>query len=101
MRTLVIPPQQDMHTWLKYASLCRKSKKLVSVMYRFVAFTVTRSKKMVFMVFQMLSYKTLKMLLGVESLEEGKIPISYTYPQVTFAFCKHLWEAGQTNEAYM
>ena len=46
------------------------------------------------------SYKTLKMLLGVDSLEENKIPISYTYPQVTFAICKHLWVAGQTAVAY-
>lgn len=48
----------------------------------------------------MISYKTLKMLLGVESLEEGKIAISYKYPQVTFAFCKHLWESGNQKEAY-
>ncbi len=48
----------------------------------------------------MISYKTLKMLLGVDSLEEGKPAISYKYPQVTFAFCKHLWEAGKQMEAY-
>lgn len=48
----------------------------------------------------MISYKTLKMLLDVESLPEGKIAISYKYPQVTFAFCKHLWESGKQLEAY-
>ncbi|XP_065216693.1 serine/threonine-protein kinase mTOR isoform X2 [Planococcus citri] len=76
VRTLVIPPQQDMHTWLKYASLCRKSSKL------------------------MLSHKTLKMLLNVENLEDDKIAVSYVYPQVTFAFCKHLWESDKKTEAY-
>lgn len=30
VRTLVVSPQEDVHTWLKYASLCRKSNRLVS-----------------------------------------------------------------------
>lgn len=29
VRTLVVSPQEDVHTWLKYASLCRKSNRLV------------------------------------------------------------------------
>ena len=30
VHSLVLEPQEDMQTWLKYASLCRKSKRLVS-----------------------------------------------------------------------
>lgn len=30
VHSLVLSPQEDMHTWLKYASLCRKSGSLVS-----------------------------------------------------------------------
>jgi len=29
VRTLVVSPHEDVHTWLKYASLCRKSNRLV------------------------------------------------------------------------
>lgn len=32
VRTLVLTPQEDMYTWLKYASLCRKSGRLVRLM---------------------------------------------------------------------
>lgn len=31
VRSLVISPHEDMRTWLKYASLCGKSGRLVSV----------------------------------------------------------------------
>ena len=30
VRSLVVTPQEDMKTWLKYASLCRKTRRLVS-----------------------------------------------------------------------
>jgi FKBP12-rapamycin complex-associated protein len=30
IRSLVVTPAEDMRTWLKYASLCRKSGRLVS-----------------------------------------------------------------------
>lgn len=31
VRSLVISPHEDMRTWLKYASLCGKSGRLVSI----------------------------------------------------------------------
>lgn len=31
VHSLVLTPQEDMRTWLKYASLCRKSGQLVSI----------------------------------------------------------------------
>ena len=38
VRTLVISPQEDVHTWLKYASLCRKANRLVSIKSHFIYF---------------------------------------------------------------
>lgn len=52
------------------------------------------------MYLQMLSHKTLKMLLCADTLDDDEIAVSYMYPQVTFAFCKHLWEADKRTEAY-
>lgn len=30
VHSLVLSPEEDVHTWLKYAALCRKSSRLVS-----------------------------------------------------------------------
>lgn len=72
---LVISPIDDMHTWLKYASLCRKSGSL------------------------MLSHNTLVMLLGCDPSERPDMPLPVQHPQVTFAYCKHLWVAGNKEKA--
>lgn len=71
VHTLVLTPQEDMHTWLKYASLCRKSGSV------------------------MLSHKTLVMLLGTNPSLLPDQPLPYEHPQVTFAYTKHLWMSGQ------
>ncbi|CAA9998750.1 unnamed protein product [Nesidiocoris tenuis] len=77
VRTLVISPQEDMYTWLKYASLCRKSGRLG------------------------LSHKTLVMLMGVDPLIVPEdLPLPSNNPQVTYAFTKHLWTAGEKKRAY-
>ncbi|XP_034935910.1 serine/threonine-protein kinase mTOR [Chelonus insularis] len=76
VHTLVISPQDDMYTWLKYASLCRKNGSL------------------------MLCHKTLVMLLGVDPSETPDEPLPTTHPQVTFAYCKHMWVANKREEAY-
>jgi len=31
VHSLVLSPEEDMHTWLKYAALCRKSSRLVHI----------------------------------------------------------------------
>ncbi|OXU22583.1 hypothetical protein TSAR_001785 [Trichomalopsis sarcophagae] len=77
VHTLVISPQDDMYTWLKYASLCRKSGNLA------------------------LCHKTLVMLLGVDpstARPDQALPIQH--PQVTFAYCKHMWVDGKRDAAY-
>ena len=76
VHTLVISPQDDMHTWLKYASLCRKSGNLA------------------------LCHKTLVMLLGADPSTRADQWLPTVHPQVTFAYCKHMWVAGQREEAY-
>lgn len=76
VHSLVLSPQEDMHTWLKYASLCRKSGSL------------------------MLSQKTLIMLLGYDPTVLSEQPLPINQPQVTFAYSKHLWMSGKKQEAY-
>jgi len=76
VHTLVVSPHDDMYTWLKYASLCRKSGSL------------------------MLCHKTLVMLMGTDPSQTPDQPLPTTHPQVTFAYCKHLWVANKREEAY-
>lgn len=76
VHSLVVSPQDDVHTWLKYASLCRKSGSLK------------------------LSHKTLIMLLGIDPTMAPDQPLPSNQPQVTFAYTKHLWMAGEHERAY-
>ncbi|XP_077998557.1 serine/threonine-protein kinase mTOR-like [Glandiceps talaboti] len=76
VRSLVLAPQEDMRTWLKYASLCRKSGRLK------------------------LSHKTLVMLLGMDPSKLPDQPFPTTHPHVTFAYMKHMWKNGEQHEAF-
>lgn len=76
VHSLVVSPQEDIHTWLKYASLCRKSGSLK------------------------LSHKTLIMLLGTDPSNNPDQPLPVNQPQVTFAYTEHLWMAGEQERAY-
>ncbi len=60
-----------MKSWLKYSSLCRKSGRLA------------------------LSHKTLVMLLGTDPSKQADQPLPTTYPQVTFAYMKHMWRENK------
>ena len=71
VRSLVLSPQEDMQSWLKYSSLCRRSGRLA------------------------LSHKTLVMLLGNDPSKQPDQLLPTTYPQVTFAYMKHMWREGQ------
>ena len=71
VRSLVLSPQEDMMSWLKYSSLCRKSGRLA------------------------LSHKTLVMLLGTDPSKQADQPLPTTYPQVTFAYMKHMWNENK------
>ncbi|XP_063917186.1 serine/threonine-protein kinase mTOR isoform X2 [Zophobas morio] len=76
VHSLVLTPQEDKRTWVKYASLCRKSGSL------------------------MLSQKTLVMLLGYDPSERPDMPLPKNQPHVTLAYTKHLWVAQEKQKAY-
>ncbi|PIK33483.1 putative serine/threonine-protein kinase mTOR-like [Apostichopus japonicus] len=80
VRSLVIQPQEDLRTWLKFASLCRKSGKMV------------------------LSHKTLTLLLESDPSLDETTPISsiavVKHPKIIFAYIKHLWKDGNKQVAF-
>lgn len=76
VHSLVLSPQEDTYTWLKYASICRKAGSFK------------------------LSHKTLVHLMGYDPSEHVGTPLSTIDPLVTFAYCKHLWTSGQKMYAY-
>ncbi|XP_012554042.1 serine/threonine-protein kinase mTOR isoform X1 [Hydra vulgaris] len=76
VHSLVLKPQDNQKTWLKYASLCRKSGQLA------------------------LSYQTLITLLGTDPSLSPDQPIPSNFPKVTFAYMKHLWKSGQRDSAF-
>ena len=82
VRSMVLSPHQDIPTWLKFSSLCRKSGRLS------------------------LSLKLLTNLLGLNihhhhQYTDPSPKLLSNSPQVTFAYCKHLWSAGFRNDAYV
>ena len=74
VRSMVVKPQEDERTWLKFASLCRKSGRLH------------------------LSHKTLVSILGCDPSKNAEQPLPSHHPQATLAYCKHLWDSNGTNE---
>ncbi|XP_072945210.1 serine/threonine-protein kinase mTOR [Epargyreus clarus] len=76
VRSLVLTPQEDMATWLKFASLCRKS-------------GAPRQ-----------AHRTLVMLLGTDPSENKDLPLPVHEPRLTLAYAKHLWVAGDRQLAY-
>ncbi|XP_055375785.1 serine/threonine-protein kinase Tor [Condylostylus longicornis] len=76
VHSLVVSPHEDVHTWLKYASLCRKSGSLK------------------------LSHKTLTMLLEIDPSENPVEPLPINHPQVSFAYTKHMAMANDVEGAF-
>ena len=74
VRSMVIKPQDDERTWLKFASLCRKSGRLH------------------------LSHKTLVSILGTDPSKNPDANLPTLHPQATLAFCKHLWDSNGKRE---
>ncbi|KAG9256851.1 armadillo-type protein [Emericellopsis atlantica] len=80
LRALVMAPSENLHMWIKFANLCRKSGRVG------------------------LAEKSLKQLIGTEQKLEGMIPywdnhprevLNRIPPQVTYAILKYEWEIGQ------
>ena len=76
VHSLVLTPQEDMATWLKFASLCRKS-------------GAPRQ-----------AHRTLVMLLGIDPSKNRDMPLPSHEPRLTLAYAKHLWVAGDKQLAY-
>ncbi|KAG1660885.1 Serine/threonine-protein kinase mTOR [Nymphon striatum] len=76
IHSLVITPQQDMRSWLKFASLCRKNGRLV------------------------LSRKTLSKLLGVDPQSQPNEHLPSVNPQVIFNYTKHMWDSDNKENAF-
>ncbi|CAG9112211.1 unnamed protein product [Plutella xylostella] len=76
VRSLVLTPQEDMATWLKFASLCRKSGAPGQ------------------------AHRTLVMLLGSDPSKNRDSPLPMHEPRLTLAYAKHLWVAGDKDLAY-
>lgn len=74
VRGLVITPQEDMHMWIKYANLCRKSGRYNS------------------------SLKVLTSLLQQDPSDSNKLIKGP--PQVVYAYLKHMWASGTRDESF-
>ncbi|XP_064459506.1 serine/threonine-protein kinase mTOR-like [Ornithodoros turicata] len=75
LHSLVMKPKEDMRTWLKFASLCRRMGRLAQ------------------------SHRTLVTLLGADPSQNLNQPLPTTYPAVTFAYIKHMWKSNLKEEA--
>ena len=72
----MLEPSDHQQTWLKYASLCRKSNR------------------------QQLSHRALVTILGCDPSANLEHPLPTAIPQATFAYCKYLWGSGKKQNAF-
>ncbi|KAK5667368.1 phosphatidylinositol kinase-related protein kinase tor1 [Batrachochytrium dendrobatidis] len=77
VRTLVVAPKDDVEIWIKFASLCRKSGRLS------------------------LSCKSLSILLTEPSKDLKTMSFVNDHPAVVYASLKHMWAAGDREQAYL
>ncbi|GAB6019044.1 hypothetical protein CHUAL_000671 [Chamberlinius hualienensis] len=76
VHSLVVSPHQDVKTWLKYASLCRKNGHLP------------------------LAYKTLRILMRDDDVDGRRALTVDVDPHVAFAYTKLVWKEGRKEEAF-
>nr|ABB13529.1 target of rapamycin kinase [Chlamydomonas reinhardtii] len=81
IRSLVVPMAQDVDSWLKFASLCRKS---------------GRSRQAYRMLLQLLRYNP----MNITQAGNPGYGAGSGAPHVMLAFLKHLWTQGNRTEAY-
>lgn len=75
LHSLVVKPKDDMRSWLKFSSLCRRNERLAQ------------------------SHRTLVTLLGTDPSLVPNQPLPTAYPAVTFAYIKHMWQSNQKENA--
>lgn len=76
VRSLVLDPREDFQTWLKFASLCRKSG------------AVNQAHKIVLSI------------LGCDPITNPDVLLRAQDPRIVLAYSKNLWEAGNKRYAY-
>ncbi|XP_052743299.1 serine/threonine-protein kinase Tor [Bicyclus anynana] len=76
IRTLVMTPREDFQTWLKFASLCRKTG------------AVNQAHKIVLSV------------LGCDPMSNSDVLLRTQDPRIVLSYSKNLWDAGNKRYAY-
>eukprot|EP00163_Fabomonas_tropica_P020651 TRINITY_DN36542_c0_g1_i1.p1 TRINITY_DN36542_c0_g1~~TRINITY_DN36542_c0_g1_i1.p1 ORF type:complete len:924 (+),score=262.11 TRINITY_DN36542_c0_g1_i1:217-2772(+) len=76
VRSIVLTPQEDLDTWLKFVTLCRKSDRLP------------------------LAHQTLVTILGQDPDPEADTPLEGVDPRANFAYMKYQWSAGDRVSAF-
>ncbi|XP_041982232.1 serine/threonine-protein kinase mTOR-like [Aricia agestis] len=76
VRSLVMSPQEDFQTWLKFASLCRKTG------------AINQSHKIVLSV------------LGSDPITNPDVLLRVQDPRIILSYCKNLWDVGNKRYAY-
>lgn len=76
IRSLVLSPREDFQTWLKFASLCRKTGALSQ------------------------AYKIVVSLLGCDPVTNPDVILRLQDPRLILAYSKNQWDAGNKRYAY-
>lgn len=76
IRSLVMTPREDFQSWLKYASLCRKTGAISQ------------------------AHKVVISILGCDPVTNPEILLRLQEPRLILAYCKNLWDAGNKRYAY-
>ncbi|XP_063386594.1 serine/threonine-protein kinase mTor-like [Cydia fagiglandana] len=76
IRSLVLSPREDFQTWLKFASLCRKTGALSQ------------------------AHKIVLSIIGSDPINNPDVLLHMQDPRIVLAYSKNLWEAGNKRYAY-
>lgn len=76
IRSLVLSPREDCQTWLKFASLCRKTGALNQ------------------------AHKIIISIIGSDPINNPEVLLHMQDPRIVLAYCKNLWDAGNKRFAY-
>lgn len=76
IRSLMLSPRENFHTWLKFASLCRKSGAISQ------------------------AHKIVLSIIGSDPISNPDCLLRMHEPRVVLAYSKNLWEAGNKRYAY-
>eukprot|EP00742_Colponemidia_sp_Colp-10_P007030 GILJ01007544.1.p1 GENE.GILJ01007544.1~~GILJ01007544.1.p1 ORF type:complete len:2402 (-),score=355.14 GILJ01007544.1:281-6541(-) len=108
VRSLVIPPHNDLDTWVKFASLCRKSGRLsLSLKILTTLMNPDTGSPSIFAMNALPEANSASILAGTSSsfamsfvdANNQSAQVAHYRPRVIFAYLKHLHAAGSQQEA--